>query len=279
MVKIIVNPNNFWIPEKFLQHLGSIHQLVRPTLSGDRISKLEAKVQQRSRAVLTVLEETYHPHNISAVMRSVDAFGFCEVHHMFNEPVGNYRPRDSVERGSAQWLCVSRAANNKENALKIKERGYKIVLVTSPEFHNTNSFFNHHIPAKMPLEFWDDEFKNLIQNHRLAMVFGNEKYGLSPFWFEIADCVVFLPMHGFVESLNISVCAGILLQRIRELVDQIKVHQLDSLQQKILLEYWIIRSSPLAYQLMRTHQPALSDYFDFIKNALFIHGEPKVHVL
>jgi len=46
---------------------------------------------------------------------------------------------------------------------------------------------------------------------QLALVFGNEVGGLSKADLKLCDIIAQLPMHGSKESLNVSVCAGIVL--------------------------------------------------------------------
>ncbi|NLE07249.1 MAG: RNA methyltransferase [Parcubacteria group bacterium] len=48
-------------------------------------------------------------------------------------------------------------------------------------------------------------------NQHLALVFGNEVEGLSKTDLKLCDVVAELPMKGKKESLNVSVCAGIVL--------------------------------------------------------------------
>ena len=49
---------------------------------------------------------------------------------------------------------------------------------------------------------------------RLAVVMGAEKTGVSAAMLGAADRLVFLPMHGFTESLNVSVATALVLQRL-----------------------------------------------------------------
>ncbi|MEK7635106.1 MAG: TrmH family RNA methyltransferase [Patescibacteria group bacterium] len=55
------------------------------------------------------------------------------------------------------------------------------------------------------------EIKTKAKNKNLAIVFGNEVDGLSKADLKLCDIVAELPMLGTKESLNVSVCAGIVL--------------------------------------------------------------------
>jgi hypothetical protein len=47
---------------------------------------------------------------------------------------------------------------------------------------------------------------------RLAVVVGSERHGLTPPMRELCDQLVHIPTHGFVDSLNLSTAAAILIQ-------------------------------------------------------------------
>jgi tRNA (guanosine-2'-O-)-methyltransferase len=50
----------------------------------------------------------------------------------------------------------------------------------------------------------------------IALVFGTELTGLTPQAIDLADSYVKIPMYGFTESFNISVCAALSLFSITE---------------------------------------------------------------
>lgn len=76
----------------------------------------------------------------------------------------------------------------------LKSKGYKIVA-TSPHAGSI-------------------DIHELDLHHPLAIVMGQENVGISDVVKAEADVFVKIPMHGFTESLNISVAAAILLQDI-----------------------------------------------------------------
>lgn len=52
----------------------------------------------------------------------------------------------------------------------------------------------------------------------VAFILGNEVWGVEPEIMEQVDQLVQIPMYGIKESLNVSVCGGILLYGVREVV-------------------------------------------------------------
>ncbi|MGL6099858.1 MAG: TrmH family RNA methyltransferase, partial [Fusobacteriaceae bacterium] len=57
--------------------------------------------------------------------------------------------------------------------------------------------------------------------NRNAIVFGNEGQGVSDNFLKIADNKVIIPIYGTAESLNVAVASGIMLYKVRELLNAI----------------------------------------------------------
>jgi tRNA (guanosine-2'-O-)-methyltransferase len=165
---------------------SAVMAALRPFLSPERIARIETVVNGRTRRLVVVLDQTTDPHNAAAVLRSADAFGIQEVHVVAGEQPFTAPAR--VARGTAHWLDVLPHATPMACAEVLRGRGYRI-LVASME--GTIS------PAK------------LRELDRVAVVFGNEHLGVSPALRALADGTYAIPMHGFVESLNVSVAAAI----------------------------------------------------------------------
>ncbi len=167
-------------------------------ISPERRKRLYEVLQERSRYLAVVLEDIYQPHNASAVLRSCDAFGIQDVHVIENR--NSFRISDGVALGTGQWLDIHRwrdrdKDNTRKAVLSLKEEGYRIVA-TSPHTDDVN------------LEEFD------LEAGKAAFLFGNELDGLSPEAMELADEYMKIPMHGFVESLNISVCCAVTLHHL-----------------------------------------------------------------
>jgi tRNA G18 (ribose-2'-O)-methylase SpoU len=58
-----------------------------------------------------------------------------------------------------------------------------------------------------------ENFKKFSAPERVAFVFGEETKGLSQKTLSICDATIEIPMRGEKESLNVSVCVGVILFR------------------------------------------------------------------
>src|SRR5699024_11709286 len=54
-------------------------------------------------------------------------------------------------------------------------------------------------------------YSDVPRSNKIALIFGNEASGIHPDRLEQADAIVKIPIHGKVESLNVSAAAGILM--------------------------------------------------------------------
>lgn len=155
---------------------------------------IEEVLAKRTRHFTVVLEDIYKPHNASAVIRTCDCFGIQDLHVI--EKTNAYKINPYVTRGASQWVDLHKYYNPEGSSVdmcfdQLRGQGYKI-LGTSP---NANS-----IPIS-----------ELKADEKIALVFGNEREGISSEVQGKVDGLVHIPMLGFTESFNISVSASIFL--------------------------------------------------------------------
>lgn len=182
---------------------------------------IASRLKERTRHVTVVLEDIFESFNASAVIRSADCFGIQDVHIIENTNYYELNPK--VVRGAAKWTTLHQYREDHDNTTfcinQLKNKGYKIVA-TSP---HTDSISLQEVPVDEPL----------------AVMFGTERLGLSTNAFELADYHMYIPMHGFTESLNISVSAAITLQHLAHRIRKENVNwQLSEQEHAELLNHW-----------------------------------------
>lgn len=189
----------------------------------DRKNELFAeKVAQRTRHLTVVVENLYQDHNFSAVMRSCDCFGIQDIHVIENS--FSYRVNDEISLGASQWLNVHRHKKNENNTVacisQLKQQGY-VIAATTPHKDDVD------------LEEFDI-------TKPTALLFGTEKEGLTKEALELADVYVKVPMVGFTESLNISVCAAICIHHLTwKMRQENKAWQLSETDKWDILYNWV----------------------------------------
>ncbi len=180
------------------QTAKEILELLEPFLTAERQEKIRKVVGGRTCNVVPVLENIFDRGNISAVLRSAEALGFQCAHVI--EADDKFKNSARVSKGADKWLDVKRwrsqtpgqATKDCVNALKAT--GYQIIATHLDDRAKPIAEIDFSIPT--------------------AIVYGNEKDGISKEMIELCDQTVIIPMQGFVQSFNISVAAAISLYHI-----------------------------------------------------------------
>jgi tRNA (guanosine-2'-O-)-methyltransferase len=164
------------------------------------IERLEPLVLERRRqrfleviggrlgSVTLLLDDLVDPHNRAAIVRSCDAFGVQELHAV--QASDEFSVHHLVAAGSERWVDVQRYLQPAAAVAQLLQRGFELV-----ETHPKGEL--------LP--------EDLLGVPRLALILGNEHRGIDAVLSRAARRRVRIPMRGFVESLNVSVCAAVLL--------------------------------------------------------------------
>jgi len=167
---------------------SDIVAVLAPLVTDERLARMNAVIERRTRSLIPVLEDLSDPHNGAAVMRSADAFGCHEVHVVVDRHP--FAVSHRVTRGTHRWLELHKHAGVQACLAHLAERGYGVYI------------------ASMDGELTPED---LCKVPRAAVVFGNEHRGVSDAVRAAARGTYAIPMVGFVESLNVSVASAITL--------------------------------------------------------------------
>ncbi len=169
-------------------------------ITEERKQKIEQVINARSNDFIPVLEDIYDRGNTNAVMRSAEAFGFYNFVTIDKEGA-RFKESNRITKGTHKWLDVKKHTSVKSAVSDLKKKGFKIYCTS--------------LESSVPIA--DIDF-----TQKTALVFGNEKEGVSSEMQELADGNCIIPMEGFAQSFNISVAAAIsfyhvYLQRVQAL--------------------------------------------------------------
>lgn len=139
---------------------------------------------------LLVLDGVQDPHNLGACLRTADAAGVTAVIVPKDRAAGLSATVRKVASGAAETVPLIQVTNLARTLRWLKERE---VWIVGADDAGTQSVFAS--PLTGPL----------------ALVLGAEGSGLRRLTRECCDLLVSIPMRGVVESLNVSVAAGVLL--------------------------------------------------------------------
>jgi 23S rRNA (guanosine2251-2'-O)-methyltransferase len=139
---------------------------------------------------LLVLDGVTDPHNLGACLRTADAAGVTAVIVPKDRAAGLSPVVRKVASGAAETVPLIQVTNLARTMRWLKERDIWIVGTDDQAPHSLYA-------SKL--------------TGPLAVVLGAEGTGLRRLTRENCDALVSIPMHGVVESLNVSVATGVLL--------------------------------------------------------------------
>jgi len=157
-----------------------------------RREKIDRVISQRTRTFTIVLDRLEDSFNMAAVLRTCEANGVQEVHVIVN-PEAPFLPNSRVAQGCDKWLDVKLYKDFASCREHLKSRGF--ALYASAIREDATSLYSLRFDAKV------------------ALVFGNERQGVSDEVLAGADGTFWIPMRGFSQSLNISAAASACITR------------------------------------------------------------------
>jgi 23S rRNA (guanosine2251-2'-O)-methyltransferase len=144
--------------------------------------------------LLLILDGVTDPHNLGACLRVADGAGAHAVIAPKDRAVGLNATAAKVASGAADTVPYITVTNLARTMRELKERDIWLTGTT------------------------DDAEKTLYQGDfkgPTALVMGSEGEGMRRLTRENCDLLVSIPMHGSVESLNVSVASGVCLYEAR----------------------------------------------------------------
>ena len=145
-------------------------------------------LSQRQPDLTLILANIHDPHNVSAIYRSADAFGLEAIHLYYTDTAFPSLSR-KTSASARKWVESVRHPSLEDLALSMQ--GFQ-VLATSCS------------PSSRPLRSYD-------LTKPTALLMGNEHSGVPEELLKICNGELYIPMHGMIQSFNVSVAAAIIL--------------------------------------------------------------------
>jgi 23S rRNA (guanosine2251-2'-O)-methyltransferase len=152
-----------------------------------------AGLGERRDALVLVLDEITDPHNYGAILRCCDQFGVDLIISRNRRSAKHADVISQTSAGAVSWVAQAEVPNLVRAMEDLKEAGFWIY------------------GADMEGE---PVYKKDLSG-RVALVLGSEGSGISRLLRERCDGMVGIPSSGRIDSLNVSVAAGVLLYEIR----------------------------------------------------------------
>ncbi len=158
-----------------------------------RQERIDKVMSLRRPDMALVLEDLIEDQNISAIIRTAEAFGIGKIYIIDSQ---NRRPHlsSNVSSGATKWMEIEKFDDVGKCFKALKKEKYTLVgALVDPQSDI----------------LWEQDFSG-----KIAVVMGCEPKGLSETAQKLMDKNIYLPMFGLTESLNVSVAAGIFMYEV-----------------------------------------------------------------
>lgn len=156
------------------------------------VEEVSVKGRTGNAPFILVVESVEKPGNLGALLRTSDACGVDAV--FVCDPLTDLYNPNLIRASLGSFFTVPVIACTNEEAYSwLSRNGVNIYTAQLQD----------------SCWYYDTDFKQ-----GTAIVMGSEAKGLSPFWRNVADGQIKIPMLGEMDSLNVSVSAGVLLYEV-----------------------------------------------------------------
>ena len=176
-------------PEWYRPRIAYLSQFILP----ERFETFRQVLSMRTRWMTVCMENTFHPQNASAIIRNCEAFGIQDIHTV--ETLCPFSPNTHIVKGTDKWIDLHRHADTAGALAALRRAGYRLIAPPPPRRAPSPEAFD-------------------VSQSPFVLIFGTEHAGISDEVKAAADGFIRIPMCGFVESLNVSASAAILLSQL-----------------------------------------------------------------
>jgi 23S rRNA (guanosine2251-2'-O)-methyltransferase len=156
------------------------------------LAEFIAGLGDRKDALAVILDEITDPHNYGAILRSCDQFGADLVVTRNRRSAKNADVISKTSAGAVDWVPTAEVANLPRAVEDLKDAGFWI--------------YGADMAGK--------EAYNMDLKGRVALILGSEGEGISRLLRDNCDGMAAVPTQGRIDSLNVSVAAGVLLYEV-----------------------------------------------------------------
>ena len=147
---------------------------------------------------ILILDGIQDPHNLGAILRSVDAFSYDLVILPKNRSAFITETVAHVSTGAIEYVNIAYVNSLLTQITRLHDKNYWILGTDARGTTKT-----------------EDIDKSL----NLAVIIGSEGFGMSKTLVKQSDFLITIPMTGHVNSLNASVSAGIVLKDLKKEIE------------------------------------------------------------
>nr|MDK2850567.1 rRNA (guanosine2251-2-O)-methyltransferase [Candidatus Cloacimonadota bacterium] len=162
--------------------------------TGDGGHRPDPRFQARSSEIKLIADNLRSVFNVGSLFRSSECLGIAELILCGISPDPGHPNMEKTALGTTERVAWKHVDKSKDAILQLKKEHYTIYALETAE--PSSSVFETRFDLPM------------------ALVVGNEALGIDPEILNLCDHIVYLPVLGWKNSLNVSVAAAITLYHI-----------------------------------------------------------------
>lgn len=169
---------------------NALHQGVVADVKPYEYIQIENIVDAKKKQNFIILDEISDPHNLGAILRTAEAAGIDAIVVATRNQVPLNATVAKVSSGAIEHVPVIQAAN----------------LIDLIKYLKNNKFIIVGTAGDANLEYND-----LPKTQSIAVILGSEGEGMRSQIKQACDLLVKIPMHGKINSLNVSVAGALIM--------------------------------------------------------------------
>ena len=158
----------------------------------DRVSEEDFKLQKKF-PIIVILNDIRSLNNIGSFFRTADAFNVEKIYLCGITAIPPHRDIQKTALGATATIDWEYRQNIEDLIKELKEFGISICSIEQTE----KTTLLNEIHA--------------LTDSKYALVFGNEVNGVDQKVIDISNYIIEIPQFGTKHSLNVSVCAGVVI--------------------------------------------------------------------
>lgn len=187
------------LDETLRDHRGIVMKIENTSANASNLINFDTWIKsvgsEEKRLTVVVLDKVTDPHNVGAILRSCDQFGASLVvipeHNSASDIAGN-EVIGRTSAGASAWVPVAIVNNLVRAVEQLKEAGFWIYGADAG----------------------GETLGKIDFPEKTCVIMGSEGTGIAQLLEKKCDTIVSIPTGGKIDSLNVSVAAGVLLYEL-----------------------------------------------------------------
>lgn len=176
-----------------LDHLvNNNHQGVILDVRDFEYTSLDDIILSKDKCFVIILDHIEDPHNLGAIIRTVEASGADGIILPLNRSVSVNETVMKTSVGALYNVKIASVTNLHNTVKRLKKEGFWIIGT----------------------DLDGEDYTKIKYPNKTALVIGSEGFGMTRIVKESCDFIATIPMHGKVNSLNASVATGIMIYEV-----------------------------------------------------------------